>query len=101
MVNLIGNLIKNNVNITDEVISTNMLSSGKAAADAYLNATLTSTTPELRSIYTASLSQIVGGHTALTELAVNQGWAKPYNSPMQQLTDTFNESKTVINPTEQ
>ncbi|MDU4889788.1 MAG: spore coat protein [Clostridium sp.] len=97
MSNIIGNLIKNNVNINDEVISTNMLSSGKAAADAYLNATLTSSTPELRAIYSAGLSQIVGGHTALTELAVNKGWAKPYNSPIQQLTDTYNESKTVTN----
>ena len=32
MANLIGNLIKNNVDINDEVISTNMLASGKAAA---------------------------------------------------------------------
>ena len=97
MSNIIGNLIKNNVNINDEVISTNMLSSGKAASDEYLNATLTSSTPELRAIYSAGLSQIVGGHTALTELAVNKGWAKPYNSPIQQLTDTYNESKTVTN----
>lgn len=101
MANLVGNLIKNNVNINDAVISTNMLSSGKAAADAYLNATLTSSTPELRSIYSAGLGQIVGGHTALTELAVTQGWVKPYNAPVQQLTDTYNESKTVINSTEQ
>jgi len=101
MANLVGNLIKNNININDEVISTNMLSSGKAAADAYLNATLTSSTPELRSIYSSGLSQIVGGHTALTELAVNKGWAKPYNSPMQQLTDIYNESKTVTDQTEQ
>jgi len=80
MANLIGNLIKNNVNINDEVISTNMLSSGKAAAGEYINATLTSSTPELRSIYSAGLSQIVGGHTNLTELVVTQGWTKPYNS---------------------
>lgn len=101
MAKLIGNMIKNNSNISDEVISTSMLSSGKAAADAYLNATLTSSTPELRSIYSASLNQIVGGHTALTELAVTQGWAKPYDSPVKQLTDTYNKSKAVINTTEE
>ncbi|WP_315116828.1 spore coat protein [uncultured Clostridium sp.] len=100
MANLIGNLIRNKVDINDDVISTDMLASGKVAADAYLNATLTSSTPELRAIYSAGLNQIVGGHTALTELAVNRGWAKPYNSPAQQLTDTYNESKTIINLTE-
>lgn len=98
MANVIGNLIKNNIDINDEVISTNMLSSGKAAADVYLDATLTSSTPELRAIYSASLNQIVGGHTALTELAVSKGWAKPYASPIQQLNEAYNESKTVIKP---
>ncbi|KAJ50995.1 spore coat protein CotF [Clostridium tetanomorphum] len=101
MAKIIENMIKNNVNINDKVISANMLSAGKAAADAYLNATLTSSTPELRSIYSASLNQIVGGHSALTELAVNEGWDKPYDSPKQQLTDTYNELKTVINKVEQ
>lgn len=96
MANLIGNLIKNNIDINDEVISTNMLASGKVAADAYLNAALTSSTPELRAIYSASLNEIVGGHTVLTELAVTQGWIKPYDSPVQILNEAYNESKTVI-----
>ncbi|HDK7162069.1 TPA: spore coat protein [Clostridium botulinum] len=101
MAKIIENMIKNNININDEVISISMLSAGKAAADAYLNATLTSSTPELRSIYSSGLNQIVGGHSALTELAVNEGWAKPYDSPKQQLSDTYNESRTVINKIEQ
>ncbi|WP_251861843.1 spore coat protein [Clostridium sp. Marseille-Q2269] len=101
MAKIIENMIKNNINVNDEVISLNMLSAGKAAADAYLNATLTSSTPELRSIYSASLNQIVGGHSSLTELAVNEGWAKPYDSSKQQLSDTYNESRNVINKIEQ
>lgn len=99
MKNMIGNLIKNNVNIDDKVIILSMLSSAKEAADLYLNSALTSTTPELRGIYAASLTQMVEGHTALTELGINKGWIKPYDKPIQQLTCAYNECKTVIEET--
>jgi spore coat protein CotF len=97
MGNMIGNMIKNNMNLDDETIASSMLSSAKEATDVYLNATLTSSTPELRSIYSASLGQIVAGHTALTELSVHKRWINPYNAPTQQLSDSYNESKNVIN----
>ncbi len=63
----------------------------------YLDSALTSSTPELRSIYSASLTQMVEGHTALTELSINKGWVKPYDSPKQQLMCSYNESKNIIN----
>ena len=47
MKNMIGNLIKNNVDINDSIIAMSMLSAAKEAADMYLNSTLTSSTPEL------------------------------------------------------
>lgn len=97
MGNIIGNMIKDNMNISDEIIASSMISSTKEAADIYLNATLTSSTPELRAIYSASLVQMVEGHTTLTELNVNKGWIKPYNEPIQQLTDSYYESQNVIN----
>lgn len=96
MVSMLSNMIKNNTDISDEVIASNMLASGKAAADAYLNATMTSTTPELRAVYSGSLNQIVGGHSALTELAVKRGWEKPYSSPTQQLSEAYNKSKMMV-----
>lgn len=96
MKNMIGNLIKNNVDINDEIIALSMLSSAKEAADMYLNSTLTSSTPELRAIYSASLGQMVEGHTALTELSINKGWIKPYSPSDDQLTCSYNESKSVI-----
>lgn len=97
MANMIGNVIKGSMNINDEIISSSMLSTAKEAADIYLNATLTSNTPELRSIYSASLGQIVEGHTALTELNVRKGWIKPYDEPINQLSDSYNESRHIIN----
>ena len=96
MRNIIGNLIKDNTDITDKLISISMLSAAKESADMYLNSTLTSSTPELRAIYSASLGQMVEGHTALTELAVNKEWIKPYCTPTEQLTCSYNESKSVI-----
>ncbi|WP_129596118.1 spore coat protein [Anaerophilus nitritogenes] len=95
MASFLGNRVKNMTDINDEVIVNNMLAAGKGAADAYLNATMTSPTPELRAMYGSSLNQVVVGHTALMELAVKKGWEKPYNSPSQQLTDAYNKSKTT------
>ena len=97
MTNIIGNLIKNNVDIDDKIIAISMLSAAKESSDMYLNSALTSATPELRAIYSASLVQMIEGHTALTELSVGKEWIKPYNTPTEQLTCSYNESKSVIN----
>ena len=96
MKNMIGNLIKNNVDLKDSIIAASMLSAAKEAADMYLNSTLTSSTPELRAIYSASMGQIVEGHTALTELSISKNWIKPYSAPVEQLTCSYDESKKVI-----
>ena len=95
MANLLGNRAKNMTDINDEVIANNMLASAKGAADAYLNATMGSSTPELRALYGSSLNQVVGGHTALMELAVKKGWENPYNSPSQQMQDAYNKSQNT------
>lgn len=100
MKNMIGNIIKGNVAIDDKLIALGMVSSAKEAADMYLNSTLTSSTPELRAIYSASLTQMVEGHTALSALCLNKGWVKPYETPIEQLTCSYNESKNVISENE-
>jgi spore coat protein CotF len=96
MTSFLGNRIKNNTDINDEVIANNMLASSKAAANAYLNATVACTTPELRAMYSSSLTQILNGHSALMELAVKRGWEKPYDSPNQQLSDAYSKSKITV-----
>lgn len=96
MSTILSNIVQKTTDINDEVISGNMLASAKSAADAYLNATMTSTTPELRALYSSSLSQVVAGHSALTELTINKGWINPYNPPNQQLSDVVNKAETTV-----
>ena len=96
MSTILSSIVKNTTDINDKVISGNMLASAKSAADAYLNATMTSTTPELRAIYSSNLNQMVGAHSALTELTVNRGWINPYSSSTQQLSDVVNKTETTV-----
>jgi len=93
---IMSSISKNATDINDEIIVGNMIGSAKSAADAYLNATMTSSTPELRAIYSTSLNQIIGGQSALTDLAVNRGWVSPYNEPSKQLEDTFKKSQSTV-----
>lgn len=97
MTNIIGNLIKDNVDLDDKLIALSMLATAKESADLYLNSALTSSTPELRAAYSAWLIQVIEGHTALTELCTSKGWLKPYSSPAEQLTCSYNKSMDVIN----
>ncbi len=91
-----NSIAKNTTDLNDEIIAGNMIGSAKTAADAYLNATMTSATPELRAMYSSSLNQIIGGHSALTDLAVNRGWVSPYSEPAQQLAETFSKSQRTV-----
>lgn len=96
MRNMIENLIKSNTEIDDKLIALSMISSATSAASLYLNSALTSSTPELRAIYAASLTQMVEGHTALTELSISKEWVKTYDKPIEQLKCAYDESKNVI-----
>lgn len=96
MSSILSNIVKNTTDINDEVIAGNMLSAAKGGADAYLNATMTTATPELRTLYASNLNQMVAGHSALTELTVNKGWANPYTSPTQQLSEAVNKAETKM-----
>lgn len=97
MATVMGNMVKNAIDMNDEIIASNMLAAAGVTADAYLKAAMTSTTPELKAIYAANLNQAVGGHSALTELAVNRGWVNPYNSPEEQLSDVYVKSRMTVN----
>ena len=98
MPSLLNALMGNNNQLNNQTIANDMLSSSKQAASTYLTAILESSTPELRTMYSNGLTQILAGHEALTSLAVNKDWYQPYKTPDQQLADTFNQSQTLVNP---
>lgn len=97
MMKVIGDLIKDNVNIDDKIINESMMTAAKDGAMLYLTSALTSTTPELRAIYCAAVTQMLEGHTALTALAVNKGWLKPDEEPCSLLKCAINCASETVN----
>ncbi|WHH61096.1 spore coat protein [Petroclostridium sp. X23] len=96
MSSFLGNRAKENMNLSDEVIAKNMVASATAAANAYLAALMTSTTPELRAVYGASLNQLIGGHSAIVELAVKREWGNPYIAPREQLSIVYDKVRSTM-----
>lgn len=92
MTSLIGNIVKSTTDIDDEIILTNMLATSKGTATAYFSAAMSSITPELKAMLSTALTQIMSGHSMLTELAVKHGWERPYNTAAQQLADVYTHS---------
>lgn len=93
MQNLISNLINGKDQINGDIIAMSMLVAAKEGAKMYLDATLTSSNPELRLIYSNGLNQMVAGHSAVTELAICKGWVNPNTPLLQQLSDLYNKSE--------
>lgn len=98
MPSLLNTLMGNDQNkkMSDQAIANNMLAGAKAAAAAYLTASLESATPELRTLYGTALNQTMAAHGGLTALAINKGWYRPYDMPEIQLAETFEQSQAVV-----
>ncbi|MFZ5966986.1 MAG: spore coat protein [Bacillota bacterium] len=94
MANLLNTLTGNRMN--DRDIANDMMMASKGACMAYLAAALESVTPELRSLYTNALTQMVLSHGILTELVAKREWLKPYATPEQQLFEAYHESEIVV-----
>jgi spore coat protein CotF len=90
--------MKNTSQLTDQTIANDMLAGSKQAASTYLTAILECSTPELRTMYSNGLTQVLAGHEALTSLSINRDWYQPYKSPDEQLADSFSQSQTLVNP---
>lgn len=85
-----------NIQMDDKTIANDSLMASKAAAGAYLTASLEAATPELRTLYTSSLQQVLQGHAAMTDLAVAKNWYRAYDAPDQQLSDAVKHSENTI-----
>lgn len=98
MASLINAIIGATKQVDDQVIANQLLAGAKAAASAYLAATIESATPELRSLYGDSLNQILMSHSSITKIAIDKKWYQPYEVPKQQLVTAFQQSQTVVSP---
>ena len=96
MIKMIGNLIQDNINIDDKLIAESMMTAAKDGALLYLNSSITSTTPELRAIYTASVGQMLEGDSALTELSIKKQWLKPSEPALTQLKCALDCAKDTV-----
>ncbi len=75
----------------DQTLAYASASGAAAAAQAYLSATLTATTPEVRRLFAEYSSQAVMGHEAVLGLMIQKGWVNPYDAPSQQLQSIVNQ----------
>ncbi len=87
---------KKTTNLTEHAIASNGLAAKAAASAAYLDATLVASTPELKQLFSANLTQVIAEHTALSGLSINKGWVTPYESPEKLLLQTVNHSNDVL-----
>lgn len=80
----------------DATIAINSMSSTAMAATAYLNAALTSTTPEVRRLFSEYATQSTMANESITELAVSRKWINPYDTPEGQLQNSVQQAQSVI-----
>lgn len=97
MTSLVGDLFGSVTDVSpDETISRTLLSGATSSAGAYLAAAMSATTPEVRRLFGDFLTQTMVGQQAMMDLAVKQGWVKPYDSPVQQVETAFDHSQHLI-----
>ncbi len=80
----------------DQTMAVNAKASAAASATAYLTATLEATTPEIRRLFSEFTTQTTMEQEVLAALAVQKGWANPYDTPTGQLNSTIKQSADVI-----
>lgn len=96
MSNLLGSFFDNVTDQSaDKTIASNGISASASSANAYLNASLTATTPEVRRLFNEYTTQCVMANESLTELSVKNGWIAPYDSPEQQLQRSYKQSQVI------
>lgn len=97
MPSLLNAIFGNDItNMNNEVVANDMLVGAKSASTAYLAASLECATPELRRIFSQFSAQSAQSHEAITALAVQKNWYKPYDAPVTQLVETYKQSETVV-----
>lgn len=86
---------------TDSTLAMNSMASSAAAATAYLNAALASTTPEVRRLFSEYATQSTMANEAVTELAVSRKWINPYDCPETQLQTSIDKAQAAMGKSQQ
>lgn len=92
----ISKVVKGNTDIDDELLFANTLAGAKAASKAYLTAVLACTTPELRTLFQAHLSQCINAYTALVDLGIKKGWIETDSTPEDALIKLYLRSNVLF-----
>lgn len=97
MSSLIGSIFSNSSNTSaDQTIAVSSAAGAAGSAQAYLAASLSATTPEVRRLFSEYSAQSAMGHEALMALMVKKGWIDPYASPMEQLQTSIQQSQQTV-----
>ena len=80
----------------NKTLALSSVSTAAMAAGAYLTATLEATTPEARRLFQEYLTQCLLAHDNLTGLVLKRDWVKPYDTPENQLSSTYQESEKTL-----
>lgn len=97
MSSIIGSMFSNATDMSsDKVIAYNASAGAATAAQAYMSATIVSTTPEIRRLFSEYMTQSLMGHEALMGLMVKNEWTKPYDTASSQLQNALQQSQPVV-----
>ena len=80
----------------NKTLGLSSLGAASASANAYLAATLTATTPEVRRLFGEYLTQSLMAQETLTGLAVKREWIRPYESLEGQLKMAYQDADKVL-----
>jgi len=81
---------------SDQTIAIAAVDTAKAKANMYLQAVLTSTTPELRQVLMTHLQDSLTEQQRITELAIKRGWVKPQSTPEEQVGAAVQFAKPAL-----
>ena len=85
----------------DRTLALNLANGIATSSQAYLNAALVATTPEVRRLFAEYSAQSQLVHQALTGLIVEKGWTDPYSQPRDQLNEALQQSQNVVSQQQQ
>lgn len=83
----------------DECLACHLIKSSEQLAETYLAAVLQSTTPELSSLLSTHLTQVISENMALKEMAIRNKWLEIYHTDAFQLKIAYDKIKALIGQT--